>query len=215
MTTSVKSTGQEAGKKGSLKDFLNRLSLRNKIIGVAVLVFLVLLVISIPGDQNQLLARQERVETAQVAHDLAFPAVGPVMESVKASLDEAETDLSENRLYTGLTNAMSTFSRTNATVASRFQGIITFSRNVHDLLEGSNAVPALDTDEFRVLVADMDTTMGVALLALMELNVATDEYNGYHSWISASVAGALSGLPQGYPDPVPANSRLNRESLTQ
>jgi len=215
MTANVKSTGQEAEKKGSLKDFLNRLSLRNKIIGAAVLVFLVLLVISIPGDQSQLLARQERVEAAQVAYDLAFPAVGPTIDSVKAFLDETETDLSENRLYTGLTNAMSTFNRANATVASRFQGIVTFSRNIHDLLEGSNAVPALNTDEFQLLVADMDTTMGVALLALMELNVATDEYNGYHSWISANIAGALSGLPQGYPDPVPTNSRLNRESLTQ
>jgi hypothetical protein len=210
MTANAKPTGQETEKKGLLNR-LNRLSLRNKIIGVAVLVFLVLLVISIPSDQSQLLARQERVEAAQVAYDLAFPAVGPTIDSVKAFLDEAETDLSENRLYTGLTNAMSTFNRTNATAASRFQGIVTFSRNIHDLLEGSDAV----LRGLRLLVADMDMTMGVALLALMELNVATDEYNGYHNWISASVAGALFGLPQGYPDPVPANSRLNPESLTQ
>ncbi|MBZ0301603.1 MAG: hypothetical protein K8J31_17790, partial [Anaerolineae bacterium] len=107
------------------------------------------------------------------------------------------------------------FNRANATIASRFQGIVTFSKNIHDLLEGSNAVPALDTDEFRIQVADMDTTMGVALLALMELNVATDEYNGYYNWISAKVAGALFGRPQGYADPVPTNSRLNPESLTQ
>ena len=35
MTANAKPTGQEAEKKGFLKGFLNRLSLRNKIIGVA------------------------------------------------------------------------------------------------------------------------------------------------------------------------------------
>jgi hypothetical protein len=54
MVTSTKPIGQAAEKKG----FLNRLSLRTKILGVALLVFLVLLVISIPGDRTQLLARQ-------------------------------------------------------------------------------------------------------------------------------------------------------------
>jgi len=211
MSASTKPIGQVVEKKG----FLNRLSLRNKIIGVAVLVFLVLLVISIPGDQSQLLARQERVEVAQVAYDLALPAVDPIMQGVIAFIDDTGVDVSGNRLYTGLSSALTTLNRTNATAASRFQGVVTFSRNVHDLLEGSNAVPELDTDEFRLLIADMDTTLGVALLALMELNDATDEYNGYQSWISAKIAGAISGLPQGYTDPVPSNSRLNRESLTQ
>ena len=69
MTTSSKSTGQEAEKKGFLNR-MNSMSRRNKIIGVAVLVFLVLLVISIPNDQSQLLTRQERVEAAQIAFDL-------------------------------------------------------------------------------------------------------------------------------------------------
>jgi hypothetical protein len=57
MTENTQSTGQEVEKKGIL-NFLKRLSLRNKVIGVALLVFLVLLVISIPGDRNELLARQ-------------------------------------------------------------------------------------------------------------------------------------------------------------
>jgi hypothetical protein len=211
MTTYAKSTGQEAEKKG----FLSRLSLRNKIIGVAVLVFLVLVVISIPSDQSQLLARQERVDAAQVAYDLALPAVTPMMESVIAFVDNTGVDLSENRSDTALSTALTTYNRANATLASRFQGVVTFSTNVHSLLDGNNAVPELDTDEFRTLVADMDTTLSVAFLALMEMNDAIDEYNGYHNWISARVAGALFGLPQGYTDPVPANSRLNRESLTQ
>jgi len=210
MTANAKITGQEA-KKG----FLNRLSLRNKIIGVAVLVFLVLLVISIPGDRNELLARQVKVEAAQVAHELVFPAVGPLMESVIAFINDTGVDLSDNRLYTGLTGALTTFNRDNAAVASQFQGVLTFSTNIHSLLVGDNALPELDTDEFRTLVADMDTTLSVAWLALLELNTATDEYNGYHNWVSARVAGAIFGLPQGYTDPVPANSRLNRESLTQ
>ena len=85
MTANAKPAGQEAEKKGFLKGFLNRLSLRNKIIGVAVLVFLVLLVISIPSDQSQLLARQERVDAAQIAYDLALPAVDPMMASVIGS----------------------------------------------------------------------------------------------------------------------------------
>jgi hypothetical protein len=123
--------------------------------------------------------------------------------------------LSDNRLYTRLSSALTTFNRANATGASRFQGVVTFSTNVHSLLDGDNAVPELDTEEFRTLVADMDTTLSVAFLALMELNDAVDEYNGYHNWMSASLAGAIFGLPPGYPDPVPANSRLNRESLTQ
>ena len=211
MTANAKPTGQETEKKG----FLNRLSLRNKIIGVAVLVFLVLLVISIPSDQSQLLARQERVEAAQVAYDLALPAVDPVMERVVAFIDNTGVDLSGNRTYTGLSNAMTTFNRTTSTAASRFQGAVTFSTNVHSLLDGANAVPELDTSEFRTVVSDTDTTLGVALLALMELNDAIDEYNGYHNWISAGVAGALFGLPQGYTDPVPANSRLNPTSLDQ
>ncbi len=211
MTASAKPTGQEAEKKG----FLNRLSRRNKIIGVAVLVFLVLLVISIPGDRNELLARQVKVEAAQVAYDVALPAVGPMMESVIAFIDDTGVDLSGIQLYTRLSSALTTFNRDNATAASRFQAVVTFSDNVHALLDGDNAVPELDTDGFRTLVADMDTTLSVALIALMELNDAIDQYNGYHNWISAIVAGTLFGLPQGYTDPVPANSRLNRESLTQ
>ena len=218
MTENAETTGQEAEKKGFLKSFLNRLnrlSLRNKVIGIAVLVFLVLLVISIPGDRNELLARQDRVEAAQVAYDLALPAVDPIMESVIAFITDTGVDLSGNRLSTGLSSALTTFNRANATGASRFQGVVTFSRNVHDLLEGSNAVPELNTDEFQILVADMDTTMGVALLALMELNTAIDEYNGYYSWVSAKVAGGLFGLPQGYTDPVPPRSRLTSTSLDQ
>ena len=214
MTANAKPTGQEA-EKSFLKGFLNRLSLRNKIIGVALLVFLVLLVISIPSDQSQLLARQERVDTAQVAYDLAIPAVEPALSSIIAFIDGVGLDLSANRSYTGLASTLTTFNRANATVANRFQGVVTFSGNVHSLLDGDNAVPELDTEEFRTLVADMDTTLSVAFLAVMELNDAIDEYNGYHNWISARVASALFGLPQGYTDPVPANSRLNRESLTQ
>lgn len=215
MTANAKPTGQEAEKKGFLKGFLNRLSLRNKIIGVALLVFLVLLVISIPSDQSQLLARQERVDAAQVAYDLALPAVEPALSSIIAFIDDTGVDLSGNQLYTRLSTTLTTFNRANATGASRFQAVVTFSTNVHSLLDGDNAVPELDTVEFRTLVADMDTTLSVAFLALMEMNDAIDEYNGYHNWISASLAGAIFGLPQGYTDPVPANSRLNPESLTQ
>jgi hypothetical protein len=214
MTENTQSTGQEVEKKGIL-NFLKRLSLRNKVIGVALLVFLVLLVISIPGDRNELLARQERVDAAQVSYDLALPAVAPIMESVIAFIDDTGVDLSGNQSYTRLSTALTAFNRANATAVSRFQAVVTFSTNVHSLLDGNNAAPELDTDEFQTLVADMDTTLSVAFLALMELNDAIDEYNGYHNWISASLAGAIFGLPQGYPDPVPANSRLNPESLAQ
>jgi hypothetical protein len=61
----------------------------------------------------------------------------------------------------------------------------------------------------------MDTTLSVAFLALMELNEAVDEYNGYQSWISAKLASAIFGLPQGYTDPVASTSRLNSESLNR
>lgn len=197
------------------KSFLERMSRRNKIVGVAVLVFLVLLIVSIPGDRTQLLAFQEQVDAAQAAYELAFPAVSPIMQNIMSSIDETGVDLTGNRTYSGLTTAMSTFNRDNATAASRFQGVVTFSTNVHSLLDGNNAVPELDTEEFRTLAVDMDTTFGVALLALMELNDAVDGYNGYHNWISASAAGALFGLPQNYTDPVPSNSRLSRSSLDQ
>jgi hypothetical protein len=205
MTANAKTVGQEAEKKGFLNR-LNRLSFRNKVIGVVVLVFLVLLVISIPGDRSELLARQERVEAAQIAYDLAFPAVSPIMESVKTFLDNTGVDLSDNRLYTGLESRLATFNRENITTASRFQAAVTFHNNVHSLLD---AAPELDTDEFQAIVAQMDTTLGVAFLALMELNVSIDEYNGYHNWLSAQVAGVLFDLPQGYTDPVPARSRLD------
>ncbi len=205
MPANAQTAGQEAEKKDFLSR-LSRLSLRNKVIGVAVLVFLALLVISIPGDHNELLARQERVEAAQTAFDLALPAVGPIMESVKAFLDDTETDLSSDRLYTGLSNTLTTFNRENVAVANQFQAVVTFHSNVHSLLD---TVPELDTDEFRTIVAEMDTTLSVAFLALMELNVSIDEYNAYHNWISASLAGVLFGLPEGYADPVPARSRLD------
>lgn len=210
MVANVKPTGQEAEKKG----FLMRLSRRNKIIGGVILVLLVLIVISIPNDQSQLLARQANVEAAQVAYDLAYPAVNPIMESVLALIDETDEDLSSNRTYTGLATALTSFNRPNATAVSRFQNIVTFSTNVHSLLDGNSAVPALDTEEMRALVADMDTTLSVAFLAFMELNDSIDDYNGYHGWISASLASSIFGLPQGYADPIPANSRLNRQSLS-
>ena len=209
MTTYSNAVGQKA----ESKRFLNRLSRRTKILGVGLLVFLGLLLISVPGDRTQLLARQERVDAAQIAYALALPAVAPVMESSIAFLDESEVDLSDNRLYTGLASALTGFNRANASVASRAQSIITFSRNVHLLGAGDDAVPELDTDEFRAAVAELDTTLSVAWIALMELNEATDEYNGYHTWLSASLAGAAFGLPQGYADPISANSRFTSESL--
>lgn len=211
MTANSKTTGQEVEKRSFL-DRLKQLSLRNKIIGVVVLIFLVLLVISIPGDQSQLLARQERVDAAQVAYDLGLPAVGPIMESVSASLDATGIDLSDNRSYTRLSGTLTTYNRDNTSVASRFQAVVTFSENVHLLLDGDNAIPELDTVGFRTLVSNMDATLSVAWLALMELNTSIDEYNGYHKWISAKLTGALFGHPQGYTDPVPPNSRLNRST---
>jgi hypothetical protein len=214
MTAIAKTTDQEAEKTGFL-DRLNRLSLRNKVIGVAVLVFLVLVIVSIPGDRNELLARQERIEAAQVARELSISAVGPITESVKAFLDGTEIDLSENRSYTGLERNLTSFDNANSTVANRFQAVVSFSKSVHSLLEGSNAVAELDTVEFRKLVAEMDVTLSVDLLALIEMNVSIDEYNGYHSWISASLAGALFNLPQGYDDPIPSRSRLSSTSLDQ
>lgn len=204
MSTFTRSKGQEAEKKG----FLGQLSLRTKVIVVAVIVFLVLLVLSIPGDRSVLITRQETVTVAQTAYDTAFPVVGPIMESVKTFIDEAGIDLSDNRLYTGLTSALSTFNRNNSKPASKFQGVMTFYNNVHSLLEGEAAVPELDTDEFQTLVADMDTKLSVALVALNALNTAIDDYNGYHRWISANIAGALYGLPGGYSDPLPDNSSL-------
>lgn len=211
MSTNVKPMGQEAEK----KSFWGRISLRNKIIGAAVLVLLLLIVISIPGDRSELIARAERVDAAQIAYDLAIPAVAPVMEGVVAFIDETGLDLSENRSYTGLAANLSTFTRANSNMANQFQGVITFSRNVHSLVDGANAVPELATDEFQAVVADMDTTLSVALLTLMELNDSVDAYNGYHGWISARLAGAIYSLPDGYADPVPSSSRLNPGSLSQ
>jgi hypothetical protein len=210
MTAKVETTGQEAEKKASPRDFLNRLSLRNKVIGIAALVFLALLIFSIPGDHNELLARQERVDAAQIAYDLALPAVLPIMERVKAIIDDTEIDLSDNRLYTGLSSTMTTFNRENVAVASKFQAVVTFHKNVHSLLDD---VPELNTDALQPIVVEMDTTLSVAFLALMEMNDSIDAYNGYYSWISAKLAGGLFGLPQGYADPVPARSRLNSTSF--
>lgn len=214
MTANVKTTAQKAEKKGFL-DRLNRLSLRNKVIGIAVLLFLVLLIVSIPGDRNELLTRQQRVESAQIARELSLSAIGPTMESVKAFLDGTEIDLTDNRSYTGLERNLATFKNANSTVSSQFQAVVTFSKSIHSLLEGSNAVAELDTVEFRNLVTDMDVTFSVDLLALIEMNVSIDEYNGYHSWISASLAGALFNLPQGYDDPLLSSSRLSSTSLDQ
>ncbi len=211
MTANAKTTGQEPERKGFLNR-LNRLSLRNKIIGVALLAFLVLLVVSIPGDRTELLDRQERVEAAQVAYDLAIPAVGPIMENVNAFINNTGVDLSDNRSYTRLSSTLTTFNRTNTSVASRFQAVVTFSDNIHSLLDGDNAIPDLDTVEFRTLVSNMDATLSVAWLALMEMNTAIDEYNGYHNWISAKLTSALFDLPQGYTDPVPPRSNLNRST---
>jgi hypothetical protein len=211
MTANIKTAEQKAEKTRFL-DRLNRLSLRNKIIGIAVLVLLVLLVVSIPGDRSQLIARQERVDAAQVAYDLALPAVGPIMESVNVFFDGIDVDLSDNRSYTRLSSTLLAFNRDNATAAGRFQAVVTFSENVHSLMDGDNAIPELNTVEFRTLVSNMDVTLSVAWLALMELNTAVDEYNGYHNWISANLAGALFGQPQSYTDPVSPRSSLNRST---
>ena len=208
MTAYETPTAKEAKSKRFLNR-LSRLSRRNKIIGIVLLVFLVLVVVSIPGDHSQLLARQERVEAAQVAYDLAFPAVGPVIENVNAFLLDAGVDLSANRSYTALASTLNTFNRANAATASQFQAVVTFHRNVHTLLDD---VPALESAGFGPVVSEMDTTLGVAWLALMEMNTAIDEYNGYHSWISASMTGALFGLPQGYADPISPRSNLNNST---
>jgi hypothetical protein len=214
MAANAKTIGQEAEKQSFLNR-LTRLSLRNKVIGIAILVFLVLLIVSIPGDRNELLARQDRVEAAQVAHELALPAVGPIMDLVKVSLDSAGTAASEDNRYTALSRALTTFGNANSTLDSRFRAVVAFSDNVHRLLEGTNAVAELDTVEFRTAVAEMDTTLGVALLALLEMNKSIDDYNGYQDWISAKLAVALFSLPQGYADPLPIRTRLKSTSLEQ
>ena len=213
MAANAKTIGQEAEKQSFLNR-LTRLSLRNKVIGIAIVVFLVLLIVSIPGDRNELLARQDRVEAAQVAHELALPAVNPIMELVKVSLDNTINDQSDSR-YTSLPRALTTFGNASSTLDSRFRAVVTFSDNVHRLLEGTNAVAELDTVEFRTVVAEMDATLGVALLALLEMNTAIDDYNGYQSWISAKLAVALFNLPQGYADPLPVRTRLKGTSLDQ
>jgi len=214
MTANAKTTGQEAEKKGFLNR-LNRLRFRNKVIGGAVLIFLVLLIYSIPGDRTELLTREDRVETAQIAYDLALPAVAPMMDVVTAYLEDTEIDLTDNRSFTRLASAVGVFNRTNSTIASRFQAVVTFSENVHSLLDGPNAVAELDTVEFRALVVEMDTTLSVAFIALMELNDSIDAYNSYHGWISAKVTSRLFDLPGGYDDPLSPRSRLDSESLDQ
>jgi hypothetical protein len=212
MATNAKSTSDQ---KTGIKGFLKRLSLRNKVIVAVVIVFLLFIIYSIPGDRTELRARQERVETARIAYDLATPAVAPVIERVMVYLDDSGIDMSDNRLFTRLSSAMTTLNRANASPATQFQAVITFSKNVHLLLDGPDAVAELDTVEFRTLVAEMDTTLSVAFIALMELNSKIDEYNSYHSRISAKVTTALVDLPTGYTDPVPSRSRLNSESLDQ
>ena len=212
MTANAKTIGQEAEKQSFLNR-LTRLSLRNKVIGIVILVFLVLLIVSIPGDRNELLARQERVEAAQVAHELALPAVSPIMELVKSSLDNTGVDLSDDSRYTSLPQELTTFGNATATLDSRFRAVVLFSNNIHQLLDGTNKVAELDTVEFRALVAEMDTTLGVALLALLEMNTSIDAYNGYQNWISAKLAVALFNLPQGYADPLPVRTRLKSTSL--
>ena len=214
MVANVKATGQEAERKSFL-DRLNSLSLRNKVIGIAVLVLVALLVISIPGDHNELLVRQERVEVAQIAYELSLPAVNPIMELVKGSLDSSGAVPSDDSRYTSLPRALTTFGNANASLDSRIRAFVLFSNNIHQLLDGTNNVAELDTVEFRTLVAEMDATLGVALLAVLEMNTAIDDYNGYSNWISAKIAVALFNLPQSYADPLPARSRLTSTSLDQ
>jgi hypothetical protein len=212
MTANAESTSDQ---KTGIRGFLKRLSLRNKVIIAVVIVFLLFIIYSIPGDRTELRARQEGVETAQIAYDLATPPVAPVMDKVMAYLNDTGVDMSDNRSFTQLSSAVTTFKRANVLPATQFQAVVTFSRNVHLLLVGPNAVAALDTVEFRTLVAEMDTTLSVAFVALMEMNSKIDAYNGYHRRISAKVTTALFDLPKGYTDPVPSTSRLTSESLDQ
>ena len=212
MAANAKSTSDQ---KTGIYGFLKRLSLRNKVIVAVVIVFLLFIIYSIPGDRTELRARQEGVETAQTAYDLATPAVAPVMERVIAYLNDTGVDMSENRSFTRLSSVMTTFNRTNASPATQFQAVVTFSQNVHLLLDGPDAVAELDTVEFRTVVAEMDTTLSVALLAALEMNASIDAYNGYQNWISAKLAAALFNLPQGYADPLPVSTRLKSTSLDQ
>jgi hypothetical protein len=212
MSANAKSTSDQ---RTGIKGFLKRLSLRNKVIVAVVIVFLLFIIYSIPGDRAELRFRQEGVETAQTAYDLATPAVAPVMERVIAYLNDTGVDMSDNRSFTRLSSVMTTFNRTNASPATQFQAVVTFSQNVHLLLDGPDAVAELDTAEFRTLVAEMDTTLSVAFVALMEMNSKIDAYNSYHRRISAKVTSALFDLPTGYTDPVPSTSRLDSESLEE
>lgn len=211
MTTHQQTIEQESAITKVLQR-LNKLSLSTKVIAVIGVIFLVLLVISIPGDRNELNTRQERVEAAQTAYDAALPTIPTVMENIVTFLDSSDVDLSGNQSYTRLSSAVTAFNRANSATSSRFQGVIRFSDNAHALLDGTNAVEELDTEEFRTLLSDMDITLNNAWLALMELNTSIDEYNGYNNWMSAKITSMLFGLPQNYPDPIPANSSLNNNT---
>lgn len=193
---------------------LSNLSLRNKAIGSAVIVFIALLVFLVPGDREELTSRQERVVSAQSAFDLANENIAPVLESVIAFIDEVDVDLSGNRTYTGLASSVSTFNRANASITTKYLAVIKFRDNIHKLLDGSSTVDPveeLNSDEYRTVVAQMDGTLNIAWLALMEMNVSIDEYNEYGRWVSAWVTSTVFGLP-GYEDPIPTSSRLNRNT---
>ncbi len=211
MTTHEQTINQDSAMSKVLHR-LNRFSLSTKIIAVLVLAFLVLLVISIPGDRNELRTRQERVESAQTAYDAALPTIPTVMENIVTFLDSSDTDISSNQSYTRISSAVTAFNRTNSATSSRFQAVIRFRDNAHALVDGTNAVEELDTEEFRTLLSDMDITLNNAWLAFMELNTSIDEYNGYNNWISAKITSMLFDLPQNYVDPIPANSSLNNNT---
>lgn len=193
----------------SLVDRFKRLSRTWQIVILLVLAFIVWVVISIPGDRSELLDRQDTVETTRTAFNGTLPNVEPALEAVSIYLENTDVDLSDNRLYTRLGSAQTSFTRTNSAISRRVSGAVTFSENVHSLLDGNNAVEELDTEEFRALVDEMDVALNTMWLALLESNEAVDQYSDYSgNFRGAWTIRIIFGFPS-HDDPIPDGDRLN------
>jgi len=193
----------------SLADRFKRLSRFWQIVILLVLAFIIWVVISIPGDRSELLDRQDTTETTRLAFNGTLPDVGTALEAVSVHLENADIDLSGNQLYTRLGTALTSFNRTNTAISRRVSGAVTFSENVHSLLDGNNAVEELDTEEFRELVAEMDVVLNTMWLALQDYNTAVDQYSDYSGNFSAAwTIRIIFGFPS-YDDPIPDGDRLN------
>lgn len=209
--TTPQSTGQTGG--NVILNFLLRLSRRNQLILVILIVGVILTLVGLPGANNTLTIMQTDANNAAATYGAMLVPVPDAVERVKTLVDDlAPADNAAvttfNRTYAQWLTAWNNSPQVPATM---FGALETFKRNAHAFLSG---IPALaESAEFTGAITNLDIVLHFAAVATRDYDAAVDAFNSYRI---SPVSPWLAGMNyQPLTDPSARAIRFTNLILTQ